>query len=71
MKRSRDEEILLMKACKDNNVNPKILRNIFITKDNYYLQNDSKDRVMIEEILKEIKFWSERGNQYEVKKPNT
>lgn len=60
---SYDEEIILAKICKDKGINPKILKNIFIIEENHYYSNESRQNVVVEEIIKSLKYWldSEKG----------
>lgn len=62
MKMTKDEKIILQKVCLDEEINPKILLNIFESTSNYYFQNDSRRDALIIEILREIKYWSEVGD---------
>jgi hypothetical protein len=58
MKMTHDEEIILLKVCRDIGLDPNVLKHIFMTEEQHFFSNESKQNVIINEILKNIEYWA-------------
>lgn len=63
MRMSKKEKEILLKVCKESNIDPNLLRNIYLTESEYYFTNQSRKNALIQDIIKEIRAFANTGDK--------